>query len=520
MANKRKDTVEIKQIILLHQKKVSNRKIAKRLNMSRNTVNGYISKIRSLKLSVKELSGLSEEKLALLFGQDDHLDEHRHQTLIAFFPEVLRSSKLDGFTYQEIWKKYRLSHPDGYGYTQFLEHYHRWNSKSEATLKLKHIVGECLLVDYAGKKLGWVDKETGEVKPGETFLGCLPASGYIYMEVSPSQKKEDFSRSMVNCLNYLGGSPQCIVVDNLKSAVNKSSKYEAIANRSLRDLALHYGSALNPTRPYRPQDKAMVERIVQLVYQQIYFIMRDEVYFSLHALNERIAELLEKLNARKLSQLNCSRKELFLSIEYPALRPLPPEPYQLKKYKRAKVQKTSHVYLSEDKHYYSVPCRYIGKHTRIHFSDRVVEVYHNHQRIATHHRNRTASGYSTKKEHLPSEHQFYLDWSPSFFINKARKIGPQTEQYIKRLFEQGGYAEIKYKTAMGIIHLQKQYDSIRIEKGCQLAILHPVTSYNRLAGILQKGLDQHAHLFDSTDDTASHIPPHDNIRGPDYFSDN
>jgi hypothetical protein len=150
----------------------------------------------------------------------------------------------------------------------------------------------------------------------------------------------------------------------------------------------------------------------------------------------------------------------------------------------------------------------------------LVEVYHNHQRIATLHRNRTASGYSTKKEHLPSEHQFYLDWSPSFFINKARKIGPQTEQYIERLFEQGGYAEIKYKTAMGIIQLQKQYDSSRIEKGCQLAILHPVTSYNRLAGILQKGLDQHAHLFESTDDTASHIPPHDNIRGPDYFSDN
>lgn len=121
MANKRKDTMEIKQIILLHQKKVSNRKIAKRLNMSRNTVNGYISKIRSLKLSVKELSGLSEEKLALLFGQDDHLDEQRHKTLIAFFPEVLRSSNRDGFTYQEIWKKYRLSHPDGNGYTQFLE---------------------------------------------------------------------------------------------------------------------------------------------------------------------------------------------------------------------------------------------------------------------------------------------------------------------------------------------------------------------------------------------------------------
>lgn len=512
--------MEIKQIILLHQRKVSNRKIARRLNMSRNTVNGYISKIKSLGLSVEELGSLSEEKLALLFGQDDHLDEDRHKALLDFFPEVLRNSKVIGFTYQEMWERYRLKHADGYGYTQFLEHYHRWNSKSEATLKLNHKAGECLLVDYAGKKLGWVDRGTGEFHQVETFVGCMPASGYIYVEASPSQQKEDFNQSMVNCLNYLGGAPQCIVVDNLKSAVNKSSKYEAIANRSLRDLALHYGSALNPTRPYRPQDKAMVERVVQLVYQQIYFIIRDEVFFSLHHLNERIAELLDRLNSRKLSQLNCSRKELYLSIEYPQLQPLPPEPYQIKNYKRAKVQKTTHVYLSEDKHYYSVPYRYIGKQVQIHYSSRVVEVYHNHQRIASHHRDRTMSGYSTKKEHLPSEHQFYLDWSPDFFIVKARKIGPQTEQYIKRLFEQDGYAEVKYKTAMGIIQLQKQYEATRIEKGCELASLHPTSSYNRLVGILQKGLDQDAHLFDATDQMTSHIPAHDNIRGPDYFSDN
>ena len=105
--------------------------------------------------------------------------------------------------------------------------------------------------------------------------------------------------------------------------------------------------------------------------------------------------------------------------------PLPPEPFVIKKYKRAKVQKTSHVYLSEDKHYYSVPYRYIGKYTMIHFSDHVVEVYYKHQRVATHHRDRTASGYSTKKEHLPSHHQKYLEWSPAYFITGAKKIGPE-----------------------------------------------------------------------------------------------
>ena len=125
MANKRKDTMEIMQIILLHQRKVSNRKIAKRLGMSRNTVNGYMSRIKSLGCALEELSKLSEEKLAGLFSQDEHLDEKRYKALIAYFPQVLRSSRQVGFTYQEMWNRYRSHHVDEYCYTQFLEHYHR-----------------------------------------------------------------------------------------------------------------------------------------------------------------------------------------------------------------------------------------------------------------------------------------------------------------------------------------------------------------------------------------------------------
>ena len=520
MANRRKDIMEIKQIVLLHSKKVSNRKIAKRLSMSRNTVNDYVRKIKESGIKVSELLQLGEEDLNSLFSHCEVVEDARYTELIRFFPEVLISSKTTGFTFQSMWEQYRLTHEGGYGYTQFLEHYHRWNAKSTATLKLKHKAGECLLVDYAGDKLSWVDKQTGEIRDVDVFVACLPASGYTYVEASASQGKEDFIRSMRNCLNFLGGTPQVLVVDNLKSAITKSSKYEAIANRTFRDFALHYGAVINPTRPYRPKDKAMVERFVQIVYEQIYFRLRNETFFSLRELNDRIAELLTKLNNRNYKQLNRSRRDLFETLDYPQLQPLPAQPYVIKQFKRAKVQKTSHVYLSCDKHYYSVPHRYIGQRAQIHYTDRVVEVYLKHQRISSHLRDRTASGYSTKKEHLPSEHQFYLDWSPSFFIKKAKVIGPNTEQYIRRLFDQEGYAETKYKTAMGIIQLKRQYDFERIEKGCQVAILHPITSYQRIARILEKGLDQYADLFESPLDSKSHIPDHGNIRGPDYFSDN
>ncbi len=469
--------MEIRQIVLLHSKKVSNRKIAKRLGMSRNTVNDYVKKIKESDRKITELLELDDASLDSEFSRSEVGEDERYSELIKFFPEVLISSKRVGFTFQTMWERYRSNNENGYGYTQFLEHYHRWNAKSTATLKLNHKAGECLFADYAGDKLSWVDKQTGEIHDVDVFVACLPASGYTYVEASRSQGKTDFIPSMGNCLNFLGGTPQVLVVDNLKSAVTKSSKYEAIANRTFRDFSQHYGAVLNPTRPYRPKDKVMVEGFVQIVYEQIYFKLANETFFSLHELNERIAELLKKLNDRNYKGLNKSRRELFMALDYPRLQPLPTQPYVIKQYKRAKVQKTSHVYLSCDKHYYSVPHRFIGQRTQIHYTDRVVEVYIKHQRISSHLRDRTASGYSTKKEHLPSEHQFYLDWSPAFFIKKARAIGPNTEQYVRRLFDQEGYAETKYKTAMGIIQLKRQYASDRIEKGCQLAILHPITSY-------------------------------------------
>jgi len=521
MANKRLDTMVIKQLILLYGQGYSNRKIASQLNISRNTVNRYIKQIKASGQDISELQSWSEERLGAVFEDSHRAIPDRLQTLQSYFPEILKASKQVGFTYQKMWESYRKDHADGYSYTQYLEHYHRWKDQHQLpSLKMTHKVGECLYVDYAGKKLHWVDRNTGELKPVEVFISCLPASGLMYVEVSENQQQPSFIRSMINCLDYYGGVPTVSITDNLKSAVHKSCKYEPVTNRVFREMGLHYGMALNPTRPYRPKDKAMVERMVKMVYQEIYFIIRDEIFFSPTQLNDRIQELLEKnINDKKYSQSDYSRRELFESIERSELKPLPPQPYQVKQIRRSKVQRTGHVYLSEDKHYYSVPYRYIGHSTRIHYTDRIVEVYFNHQRIATHMRNRQSRAYTTKPQHLLPQHQKYLQWNPEYFIEKSKMIGPNCTQYIRRLFAQSGYTQTKYKMAMGIIQLKRFFEISRIEKACQIAYMHPWSSYQKVKNILDKKVDQIQDLFTQTDlESTSHIPPHQNIRGADYYS--
>jgi transposase len=103
-------------------------------------------------------------------------------------------------------------------------------------------------VDYCGKKLQVVKKETGEVQEAEVFVGILPYGSYTFIEASLSQQREYFIGSINNCFQFLGGNTKAIVPDNLKSAVSKASKYEPILNKTLKDLALHYGCVINPTR--------------------------------------------------------------------------------------------------------------------------------------------------------------------------------------------------------------------------------------------------------------------------------
>ncbi|WP_430933120.1 Mu transposase domain-containing protein [Saccharicrinis sp. 156] len=142
-------------------------------------------------------------------------------------------------------------------------------------------------------------------------------------------------------------------------------------------------------------------------------------FFSLDELNQEIKKLLLDYNNRLLTRKGASRKELFQSVERSYLKPLPSSGYELKDYRRAKVQKMGYAYFSPDKNYYNVPYRYIAKSTQIHYTKSTAEVLYNHERIASHQRNPAMGIYIINKDHLSSTHKAYTEWSPAYFEKKA-----------------------------------------------------------------------------------------------------
>jgi len=514
---KKLDPMDLKQIIRLRLDGISNREIGKTLNISRNTINDYVKLFDACDSTYEALLDLKESELEELFSTKTTINNDRYNQLMQFFVQVNKAKHHPGFTFLYHYNEYKEAADKPYSYTQFMEHYNRRYNRLKGSMKLEHKAGNEMMIDYAGKHLYITDKETGELIAVEVFVAILPFSNYTYVEACSSQKREDLLSCIANALSFYGGVPKAIVTDNLKSAVSRASKYEPTINKSLKDFAHHYSCVINPTRTYSPQDKALVENAVNLTYQRIYHPLRNMTFFSLTELNTQIKLLLDQYNDVLFQRKESSRKELFQSIERSCLKSLPSVKYEMKEYRRAKVQNIGYVYFSPDKNYYSVPYRYIGKQIQIHSTQNWIEVYFNTTRIATHKRNTDKGIYTTNKDHLSSTHQAYQNWSPEYFKTLAKKHGESVMMLIDTMIHQHDYPETAYKRAMGIIQLHREYGSDRLNNACQRALYANAISYKNVKNILKNNLDKDHLFMDDLEQTKSHIPTHGNTRGASSY---
>jgi hypothetical protein len=279
-------------------------------------------------------------------------------------------------------------------------------------------------------------------------------------------------------------------------------------------MGMHYGAVIAPTRANEPTDKALVEGAVKLVYQRIFYPLSKHTFFSLSTLNEAIRELLEQYNNKHFSLSTQTRRGEFLSLEKEFLKPLPAHRYTIRQFKRLTVQKMGYVFLSEDKHYYSVPFRFIGRQVQVQYNQHGVEIFADYERIATHQRDASPGNYTTNKDHLASNNRAYSEWSLEYFQRWAKKIGPYTFQFITETILKQTYPEIGYKRALGILTaLVKNYGGERVENACERAQGFGRHGYNTIRDILEKGLDREAQniQFELT------IPSHKNIRGNQHY---
>ena len=515
MPNRRLSMRKIKEVLRLkYDSGISEREIARSCSISRSTVADYIRRAAAAGLTWPEASTLAQGQLEERLFPTEHIPSSvkRPAPDCEYIYNQLRTYRKFNLTLSQLWLEYKAAHPDGYQYTQFCEHYWRWRQKLDYCMRQEHRGGEKLFVDYADG-LSIVDVLTGELVLTQLFVAVWGASNYTYAEAALSQALPDWIGAHRRALEYFGCAPRVLVPDNLRSGVSKACRYEPELNPTYSDMAGHYGCAVLPARPRKPRDKATVENGVLIAKRWILAVLRHRTFYSLAELNSAIAGCLERLNTRLLRRAKRSRRQLFESIDRPNALPLPERPYEYAEWCKARVQLNYHIEV--DRHYYSVPYRLLHERLDIRLTAAVVEAFYQGDRVAAHVRSRVQGGYTTLPEHMPPQHRFYAEWNPARFIQWAGKTGEATAQLVEQILGSRPYPEQGFKSCLGIINLTRNYEPVRVEAAARRALKFKTCSYRSMKAILSTGLDRQAD--DGQQPRLPGLPPHQNIRGPEYY---
>lgn len=513
MANQRITMRKIREVLRLRfAAQLTVRKISASTKISVGGIQKLLTKANNLSLTWPLPDELDDSQLAQMFyPRADTRSSSRFE--IPDWAEVHRELKPKGMTKNLLWQEYTQQYPNRcYSYSQYCDRYLHWLKKQKRSMRQQHKAGEKLFVDYAGKTMPIVWQATGEIRFAEIFVAVMGASNYTFCEATWSQKSPDWIGSHVRAFEFLGGVPEIVVPDNLRSGVSKACRYDPDVNPSYQQWAAHYCTVIIPARPRKPQDKAKAEVGVQIIERWILARLRHQTFFSLSELNHCIKALLVEVNNKPFKQLKGTRQSWFDSIDKPALMPLPKQSYQYTEIKRVKVNIDYHVQF--DQHHYSVPHHLVGEKLELHATDNLIEVYFHNNRITSHPR-KHYPGMTTIAEHMPVRHEKHHKWTPGKLKNWANNIGGEVLLWVTSLLAQKQHEQQAYSVCLGLLNLSKSYEAQRLNNACAIANKHSLYRLKHIKDILKSNQDK---LPADTKEQLSLLPQsHENIRGAKSF---
>jgi transposase len=494
---------------------VPTREIARRIGIAPSTVRTTIRRFQAAGLSWPLADEITDAALeAKLFPETGTKQGHRRESE-PDWATIHRELKRKHVTLSILWDEYIARNPEGYRYSRFCDLYRIWEGKLSVTMRQTHVGGDKLFVDYAGDTVPViVDRLTGETRAAQIFVAVMGASNFTYVEATWTQTLCDWIGSHTRTFAAIDGVPRLIVPDNAKVAVIKACLYEPQVNRTYAEMAAHYGTAILPTRPHRPRDKAKVEACVLIVERWLIGRLRDRRFHGLAELNAAISELLRRLNEeRPIRRLGRTRRQLLEELDRPALKPLPSAPYVFAEWRVRRVGVDYHVEV--ENHFYSVPYRFARSEVEVRLTGRTVEIFVKGERIAAHIRGSGNGKHTTLADHMPSSHRRYADWTIGRIRRDAALIGPATAALCDLILERRPHPEQGFRSCLGILRLAGAFGVARLEAAATRAIEIGALTYGSVRSILDHKLDRHAAPTRAADG-ASIVHP--NIRGSRYYN--
>ena len=283
-------------------------------------------------------------------------------------------------------------------------------------------------------------------------------------------KMDTWIRCNIHMYEHFGGVPTRTVCDNLKTGVVKHPKDgEIILTDAYEAMGNHYITAIMPAGVKKPKQKPGAEGTVGNIATAIIAKLRNRTFHDFPSLEKAVSEALRAYNAAPFEKRAGSRLEVW-EEEKAFLRALPAVPYEIASWEyHRKVYPNCHATLK--KNYYSVPYTYRGKYVDIRYTEKIVEIYYDHQRVASHpvFPAYVENRYRTEPSHMP-DYFNEPEMNDARMLSWAATIGPYTNDVIARVFRSVQIKEQGYNAALAILRLSKGYPKERFETACRIAL--------------------------------------------------
>jgi hypothetical protein len=466
-------------------------------------------------MSFNEVLLLPDDEFSkiILNQPSNHGLDDRLEVLNRMMPEILKRLKRSKhatihFVYETYYHK---EEPNGYGYTQFKKYLREYRKDNDQSYHNEYKPGEEWQIDFAGDPLYIVDPITHKRTKLTALVCVMPFSNLPFMMAIPKATTEWFYEGLNRGLEFMGALPAVAKSDNMKQWVTKADRYCPAFSATNLEWCTYYGIEPTACRVRAPRDKGPCESAVHQMYMYVYARLEQEEFATIESLNGRILELLDEYCS--LPYKGSSRREIFEQYEKPQMRSLPEHMYRFRFRKEVKLGSTYHICVGSERHFYSVPYKYIGKTLKVMWDLTTVEVYADNQLVCVHNRSHVPYGYNTEEAHMPESHKAYekrRGVNAATLIEGGNRIGAYVGLFIEKLLKVTTFPQQAYGKCNGVLSLAKKYGYTRLDNACSIIINgNGHISYKSLCNMLKTNQD----LALRNASNESQVPFNDNVRG-------
>lgn len=474
--------MDIRELLRHLQHSQSDRAVARSMGINRKTVARYRAWAAEQGLLTATLPPRGDLQRLL----DETMNcppPPQNQSSVEPFGDLVRKLRQQGVEIAAIRERlkergYTGSYASVYRFVRQLE-----PPTPEVVARVETRPGEEAQVDfgYAGKM---IDPADGSLRKTWAFVMILSWSRHLYVEFVFDQKVETWLSLHRNALAFLGGVPERLVIDNLKSGIAHACWGEPQAQQAYRECAEHYGFLISPCRPRTPQHKGKVEQGGVHYVKRNFLGGREPT--TITQANQDVLRWVNTTAGLRIHGTTREQPLVRFASERAALHPLPATAYDHAVWKEVTLHRDGHVVF--DKAYYSAPFHLVGQRLWVAGGAREVQIYTtDYHCVATHPRAQSPGQRLTHPDHLPVYKLAGVVLSREGCRQHAVEIGSATTQVVNALLDHR--PEDRLRTAGRLLRLGERYGAGRLEAACNRALGCDDTSYITVKRILEQALD-------------------------------